>query len=243
MSTSTGRGSRTDAEATLASVRPLHHSDRDGGEAAGEWYETERFAGQIVGGGRRAALPLTPSEMSAVLDWRHAELAPAPSVLRRLARALADRRSGASAVVSGSRPADESDRSPRPAVSARLSTRLRRWIVAAGLGGAVNAPVTDGPELERDVVPAAASNRSADLSDERLGWRSAVREREHGGHRGRLSPGWLLAAAVRGRERDHCPDARRRPADQRLWPPPWQPQNPGGRGSMAPAARTFGSRG
>ena len=97
MSNETGRGSWPDERATRATVSRLHLDDSEGSSATAteEWYETERLTGQITGRRNAPAIdkpaPLQ-SEALAVLDWRHADSAPAPTVLQRLGRSLADRR-------------------------------------------------------------------------------------------------------------------------------------------------------
>ena len=90
MSNETGRGRWPDERPTRTTVRRLHDDEAEGSSAPApeEWYETERLTGQITGRRNAATIdqpaPLE-NETLAVLDWRHADSAPAPTVLQRLA--------------------------------------------------------------------------------------------------------------------------------------------------------------
>jgi hypothetical protein len=190
MSNHTGRGNRPRELAPRASVRHLHADDAEGSGATSTdaWYETERLAGQITGGGRTAAPAVPQSGAPVVLAWRHAELATAPSVLQRLARSLAER---GHRVVS--------------------KTQARRpWLMMLTTRRAV-APPTVEPQLDKptadEVLAAEPGGRadplgSADAAPDHLEWRSppapkARRERApRPSRRGLTGIALVLSAAV-----------------------------------------------
>ena len=103
------RGSRSNEPPKLAPVRRLHLDDGEGSSATAteEWYETERLTGHITGRARGASpgngtMP-SHHEPTPVLDWRHADPAPAPSAAQRLRRSL-DRRRGRKVTLRVLRP-------------------------------------------------------------------------------------------------------------------------------------------
>ena len=97
MGNDTGRGDRSNEPRRVAGVRHLHLDDIVGSNATAtdEWYETERFAGQITGRAHSrspADRPDAQKQPPAVLDWRHAEAKPPPATaLQRLKRGLEHR--------------------------------------------------------------------------------------------------------------------------------------------------------
>jgi hypothetical protein len=93
-----GRGGRrSDEPPELATVQPLHGGELDHSSATAtdDWYETERLTGHITGGARPFAptgRPATPDAgQRVVLDWRHAEPPPVPTILARLRGTLEGR--------------------------------------------------------------------------------------------------------------------------------------------------------
>jgi hypothetical protein len=89
-----GRGSWSEDGSPRGSVRSLFgdESEGSGAPATEEWYETERLAPRITAGGRRPQSVRGHDGSTAVLDWRHAEIAPPPMAVQRLGRGLVERR-------------------------------------------------------------------------------------------------------------------------------------------------------
>jgi len=184
MSNDTGRGNWPEERPTRASVRHLHADEADGSSTTTteEWYETERLAGQITGGGRTAAPAFPHSGAPAVLEWRHAELAPAPSALQRLGRSLANR---GHRVVS--------------------KTQARRpWLTMLTTRGAVAPPTVeppgDKPTPDGLAVEPGAQRTvplgSADAAPHRLEWRSSPAPKARREHPPRPARRWLTGIAL-----------------------------------------------
>jgi hypothetical protein len=221
MANDTGRGRWPEERPTRASVRRLHGDAAQGSSAAdqaqgssatatGEWYETERLAGQITGG-RTAAPAFSQAQAAAVLDWRHAELAPAPTALQRLGRSLADR--GHSVVslfvgaghrrhglAAGARDADVRPQTqPRRRRLAMLATRA---VAPPKVEAQEDKPTADAVLAAEPSSPQPDPRGSAELAPQRLGWRSgpapkASRERRpRPWGRGLIGTALVLTAAA-----------------------------------------------
>ena len=214
MSNDTGRGGWPEERPTRASVRHLHGDEADGsGETAtDEWYETERLAGQITGGGRAAGPAFSQREAAGVLDWRHVEIAPAPTALRRLGRSLADRGHGVVSllVIAGHRRNGLGARD----ANVRSQTRVRRPRLAVRAAGRAVAPPAveareDKPTADEILVaepsrPPTGPRGCAEFASERLDWRSEPAPRARGERRrrpwrrGLIGTAFVLAAAAVG---------------------------------------------
>ena len=184
-----GRGGWQDERPTRATVRHLYGDEAKGSGAttSEEWYETERLTGQITGRRDAPAIdqpaPLQ-SEALAVLDWRHADSAPAPTVLQRLGRSLADRRHriASSLVLAGHRSHQPAAPGTREAAAgsqpharrSRLAMLTTRRAVAHGTAEAGEDEQTADEVLTAELSSRRADPRgSGDLAPQRLDWRSA----------------------------------------------------------------------
>ena len=207
-----GRGGWQDERPTRATVRHLYGDEAKGSGAitSDEWYETERLTGQITGRRDAPAIdqpaPLQ-SEALAVLDWRHADSAPALTVLQRLGRSLADRRHRIASrlVLAGHRSRQAAAPGPREVAAgsqpharrSRLAMLTTRRAVAHG-----TAEVGEDKQTADEVLAAELSSRradprgSGDLAPQRLGWRSAPAPKPRRERRTRPSPRMLTGAAL-----------------------------------------------
>ena len=207
MSNETGRGSGSwpEERPPRASVRHLYADEAEGSSATAteEWYETERFAGQIIGGARTAPLAFPRGEAPGVLGWRHAELVPAPTALQRLGRSLADccRRVASLFVATGhrSRQLDAAD-GRDPDASAHKQARRRRLTMLTTRR--VVAPPTvesreDRPSADEVLAAEPSSPRTAPRgAAQLLDWRSAPAPKARRARRPRPSRRALVGAAL-----------------------------------------------
>ena len=172
--TGTGRGTGPDKRSVRGSVRSLFPPEAEGAGAIAteEWYETERLTGQITGRGRSlkttASSALGHDEAPPVLDWRHADVLPAPTRLERI-RGSVDRgrrrlRAGMGGNVRGSAPIRASRR-PRLHRSSGEPTVPR----GSEQDQHPVAKIGTGPSSS----PSTASGHVPARMPERLEWRSA----------------------------------------------------------------------
>jgi hypothetical protein len=212
MSNDTGRGSWPQDRPTGASVRHLHADQTEGSSATAteEWYETERLAGQITAGARSAPPAFSRGEAPGVLDWRHAEVAPAPTAFQRLGRSLADRlhRAASLFVATGHRSHQLNGADARAPDAPVHKQAQRRRLTALTTWRAVAPPTVepqeDGPTAGEILAAEPSSPRTdpcgpAQLAPQRLDWRSAATpkaRRARPSRRGLIGTALALTAAA-----------------------------------------------
>ena len=182
MDNDSGRGSRPDEPPKLATVRHLHLDDVEGSRATAteEWYETERFAGQITGRTRSAAPidrpPASWNETPVVLDWRHGQAVPPPTALERLWQSLDLRyRRRRRELTAGRQEPSARARGTRRAMPAGASEAAPPPLAPQADGPAADEVSTvrpNGPQIAlrgaAGQAPERAKRLSAPLSDPRL---------------------------------------------------------------------------